>query len=112
MDLGNIIMAATCGFCALIFGAIALWAFTRRDPMHFWAGSAVNPEDIIDIPAYNRANGKLWAIYAACMAVSGVFSLFGIVAGSVLLVLLCVPGIAVLIIAYKKIFNKYRRTAA
>ena len=105
----NIIFAVVCWGCALIFGLIALWAFKRRTPMHFWAGSEVKPEEITDIPAYNKANGKLWLGYTAGMILSGVVSLFSIGIGAALLTIVCVPGIAVLIVVYKRIYKKYRR---
>ncbi len=110
MSFENIIFAATCWFCSLIFGIIALWAFKRKDPMHFWSGSTVRPEEIADISAYNRANGLMWAIYTVCMVVTGLLSLFSIKIGAILLVIICIPGIVVLIVAYNRIYNKYRST--
>lgn len=111
MSFANIIFAATCWLCSLISGVIALWAFKRKDPMHFWSGSTVRPEEISDIPSYNRANGLMWAIYTVCMAVAGILSLFSIKIGAILLVIICVPGIVVLIIVYNRIYNKYRSTS-
>jgi hypothetical protein len=111
MSSENIIFAVICWLCSLIFGVIALWAFKRKAPMHFWSGSTVRPEEITDIPSYNRANGLMWAIYAVCMFVTGILSLFSIKVGAVLLVIVCVPGIAVLIFVYNRIYNKYRSTS-
>jgi len=111
MSSENIIFATICWLCSLIFGVIALWAFKRKAPMHFWSGSTVRPEEITDIPSYNRANGLMWAIYAVCMFVTGILSLFSIKVGAVLLVIVCVPGIAVLIFVYNRIYNKYRSTS-
>jgi len=108
MPFANIISAVACWLCALIFGLIALWAFKRKDPMHFWSGSTVRPEEISDIPAYNRANGLMWAIYTVCMVITGILSLFSIKIGVILLIILCVPGIIVLIIVYNRIYNKYK----
>jgi len=108
MPSANIIFAATCWLCSLIFGAIALWAFKRKDPMHFWSGTTVKPEEITDIPSYNRANGLMWTIYAICMVVTGILSLFSIIIGTILLVIICLPRIAVLIFAYNRIYNKYK----
>ncbi|RBP60348.1 hypothetical protein DES36_1164 [Alkalibaculum bacchi] len=111
MSFENIIFSVVCWLCSLIFGVIALWAFKRKDPMHFWSGSTVRPEEIADIPSYNRANGLMWAIYTVCMVVTGILSLFSIEAGAILLVIICVPGIVVLIVAYNRIYNKYRSTS-
>jgi hypothetical protein len=112
MPFVNVFGAGVIWFCALIFGAIALWAFKRRDPMHFWSGSTVRPEEITDIPAYNRANGWLWTLYAVCMAAAGVVLLFHVKGGVVLAGIVCFLGIPVLIVVYKRIYNKYRAPAA
>ena len=109
MYSGNLSFAVICWLCALLFGLIALWAFKRRTPMHFWSGSTVEPEEITDIPAYNRANGIMWAVYAASMALAGMAGLFSAIAGTVLLVAICVPGAAVLFIVYRRIYKKYGR---
>lgn len=109
MPYDNIRFAVICWLCALVFGAIALYAYKRKDPMHFWAGTNVKPQDIADIPSYNRANGLMWAIYTACMVVTGILALFSITIGVVLLVIICVPGIVVLIVVYNRIYKKYRR---
>jgi len=108
MSSANIIFAIVCWMSSIIFGVIALWAFKRKDPMHFWSGTTVKPEEITDIPSYNRANGLMWATYTVCMVVTGIVSLFSIIAGAILLTVLYVPGIVVLIIVYKRIYNKYR----
>ena len=111
LSFTNITFAAICWACSLIFGLVSLWAFRRKDPMHFWAGSTVMPEEISDIPAYNRANGLMWAAYAVSMAAAGLLSLLSIEAGSILLVVICIPGLVILIAAYNKIYKKYRVNA-
>ena len=103
----NVFFAAICWFCAVIFGAIAFWAFKRKDPMHFWAGSKVKPEEIIDIPAYNHTNGLMWTAYTAAMVITGILSLFSIGIGATLLVIICFPGVFILVIVYRSIYNKY-----
>jgi len=110
MSIANIMSAIICWLCSLIIGVIALWAFKRKDPMHFWSGSTVKPEEITDIPSYNRANGLMWTIYAGCIAVAGLISLFSIKIGAILLIIIFVPGIGILIAAYNRIFNKYKST--
>lgn len=97
-----------CSFCALIFGLIALWSFKRKDPMHFWSGTTVKPEEIADIPAYNRANGLMWALYALAVFLSGVLTLFTESAGAILMLIICFPGLGVLIFVYYRIYNKYK----
>mgnify|MGYP001252278084 FL=1 len=112
MSIEKIIFAAACWVSSLIFGGIAIWAFRRKDPMHFWSGSTVKPEEITDIPAYNRANGLMWALYTACLVVTGLLSLFSIKIACILLLVIFVPGIAVLIFTYNRIYNKYKNPSA
>jgi len=92
----------------MIFGFIALWSFKRKDPMHFWSGSTVKPEEIADVPAYNRANGIMWACYAASMLIAGILTQFTTSAGGIFMFIVCFPGLGVLIFVYYRIYNKYK----
>jgi hypothetical protein len=103
----GLLFAVLCLFCAAVFGGISGWAFSSRKPVHFWAGSTVKPEEISDIPAYNRANGILWAVYAGGIALSGAIGLADMAIGRVVLVIVCVAGIPILILAYGRIRKKY-----
>lgn len=111
MDTANIIMFAICLLCSLIFGLIALWAFKRKDPMHFWSGTTVRPEEIRDIPSYNRANGLMWTIYTLSMFITAILSLFNIKISAALLVIITLPGVGILILVYNRIYNKYKNTS-
>jgi len=111
MSFSNIFFAAICLLCSLSFGAIAIWAFKSKGPIHFWSGSTVSPEEITNIPAYNRANGLMWLIYTICMVVASILSLFSILIGVILLVIICIPGTIALVIAYNRIYKKYRSTS-
>jgi hypothetical protein len=104
----NIFTAAMCFFVALAIGLIAGWAFRRKEPMHFWAGTEVKPEEITDIPAYNRANGIMWAAYSVDFVLAGIVSLFSAAIGGILIGALSTVGIVILVIIYKRIYKKYR----
>ena len=91
--------------CLLITG-FGIYAFRRKKPMWFWAGTEVKPEEITDVPAYNRANGIMWIVYslvfwigtaAAAVTNLGELTIAGGVFGSILLM-----------IAYHGILEKYR----
>ena len=106
-------VAAVCWSCSPIIGIIALWISKRRKPIHFFAGTTVEPQEITDIPAYNRANAKMWACYAAWLTLIGAVSLLNSTVAIVLLyvaVASIIPGVFFLYIPYKHIYNKYKRT--
>lgn len=110
MPFENILFALICLFCALVFGGIAFWAFNRKDPMHFYSGTKVYPEEIRDIPAYNRANGIMWTIYTLGTALAGITSLYSVNIGAILLLIVCIGGLPILILTYHFIYNKYKNT--
>lgn len=110
---GSIIMVLCCWGCAAVFTGIAIHARKRKDPINFWSGMKVAPASVRDIPAYNRENSVMWLVYAVPYWISGGLSLF-IGSGDhitwiavALLMIACVPGIAVLIWWYKRIEKKY-----
>ena len=107
LDEGSIIILAVCWACALIFIAIALWAFKRKKPIHFWSGSTVKPEEITDVPAYNKENAIMWAVYAACFLLIGVMGLISTAAAGIFLTIVCTVGVYALYKNYKRIYNKY-----
>ena len=109
MSFPHVFSPVICWVCSLIFGVVALSGFKSRDPMGFWIGRAVKPDEIADIPAYNRANGLMWTIYAVCIAMTGIISIFNIIAGIILFGLICAPGLFVVYFIYRHIYKKYKR---
>ena len=51
----------------------------------------------------------MWLIYTAGMFAVGAFSLFSMTLGVISLIILCVPGVVVLIITYGRIYDKYKK---
>ena len=94
--------------CAALFTALGVYAMRREKPMWFWSGSSVRPEEIRDIPAYNRANGWMWLAFSGVFWLAAILGLLGspatgpVLGGGILL------GIPALMLAYKKIYAKYR----
>ena len=106
---GMIIMTMCSFGCGAAFLGIGVYASKRKDPMHFWAGSAVDPKSISDIPAYNRANGKLWKLYSIPYWLSGILALLGCSAlSAILLFLACSVGIWWLVSSYNRILKRYK----
>lgn len=103
-------IAITSWVCSLLFGVCALWIYKRRKPINFFHGTVIEPKEITDIPAYNRANALMWTIYAACFVLTGILSLFDYTAGLVMMLFLFLPGLIPLYIFHKRIYNKYKHT--
>lgn len=110
---GIVIMIACCWGSAGLFFGIGVWANRRKTPMHFWAGTQIDPGTVSDISAYNHANSIMWKVYSVPYWISGCLSLFqGLsdwfaIASAAVLVLACFPGLLILIRHYRKIENKY-----
>ena len=111
--VGMIIMLISCWGCAALFYGIGRWAQRRKDPMHFWSGSTIDPATITDIPAYNQENGKMWKRYSIPYWISGFFALFFGVSewfvhiSLAILVLAFAPGLYFLIRKYNAICREY-----
>ena len=93
--------------CLLLTG-IGIYAIRREKPMWFWSGTEVKPEEITDIPAYNRANGIMWIVYSLVFWISTAVGLVNMKAGGLVMVIGAVGGSVLLMIAYHRILEKYR----
>ncbi len=94
---------------SIFFSGLGIFAWTRKKPMWFWSGSTVSERDISDIPAYNRANGIMWLVYSLVFWISAFIGFFNAELAGPLLAVGVLGGIPFLIIAYKRIYNKYKR---
>jgi len=94
--------------CSALFTGIGIFAWKSKKPMWFWAGSTVKEYEISDIPAYNRANGIMWIAYSLVFWISTWIGCWNESVGGILLAVGCVLGIPVLVIAYKRIYKKYK----
>lgn len=106
--MGNVILFSTCLLCGAIFLGLGVYARKRKTPMNFWSGVTVPSESISDIPAYNRAMGRLWGGYSVVWFISGLVGLWQPMAATVLMCVLGIAGAAVLVLVYKRIEKKYR----
>ena len=113
--LGSIVLIL-CGFgCGALFSWMGSWAESRKDPMHFWTGSIVDPKTITNIPAYNKANAWMWRQYATPYWMTGWCGFAGFLnfklaalVGCTLVGLASTIGIIWLIWAYKRIEKQYK----
>lgn len=95
--------------CAILFYSIGIYAAKREKPMWFWSGTEVDPREITDIREYNRENGRIWKRYSLWYFAAGVAAIFNTVVSVVLLILSCTLGIVILISAYNRIYERYKK---
>ena len=95
--------------CSVSFTALGIYAWTRKKPMWFWSGSTVREYEITDVPAYNRANGRMWLAYSTVFWLSLILGIVNVSVAGIVLAVGCLGGIPVLVFVYGKIYNKYRR---
>ena len=95
--------------CSALFTGIGIYAWKRKKPMWFWSGSTVDEKEISDIPAYNRANGIMWICFSLIYWTAAVLGIFSARAAGPVIAVGTLVGIVGLIVAYKAIFQKYRR---
>ena len=105
--IGMIIMLLCNLLCGGAFVGIGIWAKKRKDPMHFYSGTTVDPKTVSDIPAYNRANARMWFAYSVPFWLSAVLSFFHVGAAAIIMSAACMPGFLWLIFCYKQICKKY-----
>lgn len=81
----------------LILLGVAIFAWTRRTPVWFYAG--IPSPEVSDVRAFNRANGIAWALFSLPF-----FAAAGIILAG------CLFGIPLLVFSYHKICKKYEKT--
>ena len=94
---------------SMLFTGIGIYAWRRKKPMWFWSGSTIKESEISNIAAYNRANGIMWLAYSSVFWLGAISGAFDIDIAGLILAVGCLGGIPVLAIAYKKIYDKYRK---
>ena len=94
--------------CAAAFTGLGIFAWKRKKPMWFWSGSEVKAWQLTDVAAYNRANGIMWIVFSLGFWAAAILGLFNVPAAGVLVVVTSILGIPGLIIAYKRIYKKYK----
>ena len=95
--------------CSLLFTGIGIYAWRRRKPMWFWSGSSVREEEITNVKAYNRENGIMWICYSAVFWISTIMGIRSVSIAGIVLAVGCLGGLPLLVIAYNKIYRRYKR---
>ncbi len=93
---------------AAFFTGIGVYARKRKKPMWFWSGSEVKAWQLRDVAAYNRANGIMWLVFSLGFWASAVLGCFNVPAAGILVMVSCLVGIPGLVIAYGRIYRRYK----
>ena len=94
---------------SLLFTLLGVYAWRRKEPMWFWAGSTVKKYQIKDVKAYNRANGVMWLAFSVPLWVGTVLGIMNVSTGGIVIGAGILLGIPFLVVAYAKIYKKYKR---
>ena len=110
----GVIIMALCGFgCGALFFGIGVYAGKLKKPMHFYSGTTVDPKTISDVPAYNRANSRMWKQFSVPFWMCGVLSIGSLwadwcaVGYTILIFAGSVVGGIGLVLRYQKICREY-----
>ena len=96
--------------CAALFVGIGFYAKGLKSPMWFWSGSTVEPNSITDVRKYNAENARMWIVYSLWFWVSGFVWFWSRKVAVITMVLGCTLGMVQLIVTYRKIEKKYKKT--
>ena len=91
----------------VILLGIAVFAWTRKTPVWFYAGIA-SPE-VTDVRAFNRANGIAWALFSLPFFLAAGIGVVNRLAAGAIILAGCLFGVPLLIFAYHKICKKYAK---
>ena len=105
---GKIIMWIVSFGCGALFFAIGSYAKKLEKPMWVWSGTEVKASEITDVKQYNKANGIMWQLYSLWYFAAGIAEIWDSMLSFILMILSCTVGLVILVVAYKKIYNKYK----
>ena len=106
--MDNLIWSVIMFPCSALFSGIGIYAWNRKHPMGFWAGTPVKDDEIADIPAYNHANGILWGAYSLIYWAAAFAGIWSSTAAILLIAAGVLPGLPLLMAAYRRIYDRYK----
>ena len=104
----NLLWFAIMALCGAVFTGIGVYARNRQKPMWFWSGSTVQEAEIADVPAYNRACGRMWIAFSLPFWLSAFLGFRSRIAAVVLTIANCMIGLPLLVLVYHRIYAKYK----
>lgn len=107
--MGNFVFLIIMVPVSMLFTGLGIYAWRRTEPMWFFAGTTVEKDEIQDVPAYNRANGKLWIGYSMIFWISAILGFFKAGIGGIFMIVGAIVGALALPFIYNKIYDRYKR---
>lgn len=92
---------------AIFIDIIGILAIRDKDPMHFMNGRIVEPEEVRDIPRFNRANAIMWWVFSVIFWVAGALIPAHMEEGIWVIVIGCCVSMFSLPLTYKFLLKKY-----
>lgn len=96
----------------IIFVMIGIYAYQRKSPMYFYAGTDIDASEITDVKAYNKANGIMWIAYGTLYFIPILVYILmpDKISDTVISVsvVICFLGLLAVLWIYQKIDDKYR----
>ena len=96
----------SCLLCAFPFFIIAVYDKNSNTPITFWSGDQSLKDKITDIGKYNEGMAKLYRIWGLGFLAAGLCCLVHVMAGIVVIILMCTVGFYFTYRCYKKILWK------
>lgn len=99
-------------FCSIIMISIGIYAYRKKEPMWFWAGSEdeVAKENISDIKTYNHKNGMMWILYGLSFFLPFMIAYFFHLTKWIFLLLnmgIIIGGMVVMMLYYQHLHDSY-----
>ncbi len=92
-----------------LFTGLGIFAWRRQKPMWFWSGQTVSEGEILDVKAYNRANGIMWIIFSLFMWICTFLAFSSTKLSGMIMIVGCILCLPVLPYVYGKIYKRYKR---
>lgn len=107
MEKGIMYMLVMWAAAALFLG-MGIYISRRKEPMRIWTTERISADMIRDVPAYNKAVGKMWGFVSIPLCISGVIELWYPIASVIFFCIFCIIGIPGFVWCAHKIEEKYK----
>ena len=101
-----VVQLFVCILLNVTFGGIAVFAFLSKNPINFWAGQIIKPEQVNNVKSYNRANGIMWSLFDLPIFAAAVLTPISSEVSAWVLAVGVLAGLPAVIIVYTKVIKR------